>query len=92
MATLSLCLQPLPQQFSKEMVIAVPTPLVVQGTMKEVGMFEIFRVFCPKQWPRIRTAAQRATMRSRMDVRNKKVWTVSVAAPGLLQPDSPVMK
>ena len=40
-------LQPLPQQFGKEMVIAVPTPLVVQGDDEEVGMFEIFQGFLP---------------------------------------------
>ena len=34
-------LQSLSQQFSKEMVIAVPTPLVVQGDNEQVGVFEM---------------------------------------------------
>ena len=33
------------------MVITVPTPLVVQGDEKEVGMFEVFQGFLPgKRW------------------------------------------
>src|SRR5260221_538933 len=35
--------QSLPQQIRKEMMIAVPTPLVVQGDDEQVGMFEIFQ-------------------------------------------------
>ena len=34
--------QSLAQQIGKEMVITVPTPLVVQGDDEQVGMFEIF--------------------------------------------------
>ena len=36
-------MQPLAQQFGKEMVITVPAPLVVQGDDEEVGVFEIFQ-------------------------------------------------
>src|SRR5262245_4428854 len=32
----------LPQQIGKEMVIAVPTPLVVQGDDEQVGAFKLF--------------------------------------------------
>jgi hypothetical protein len=35
--------QALPQQISKEMMIAVPTPLVVQGDDEQVGGFERFQ-------------------------------------------------
>ncbi len=35
--------QPLAQQFSKKMMIAVPTPLVVQRDDEQVGVFEIFQ-------------------------------------------------
>ena len=35
--------QPLSQQIGKEMVIAVPTPLVVQWDDEQVGLFEIFQ-------------------------------------------------
>ena len=35
------------QQPGKEMVVAVPTPLVVQGDDEQVGMFEIFQGFLP---------------------------------------------
>src|SRR6202011_4502453 len=37
----------LPQQLSEEMVIAVPTPLVVQRDEEQVGVFEIFQGFSP---------------------------------------------
>ena len=36
-------MQPLPQQFGKEVVIAVPAPLVVQGDDEKVGPLEILQ-------------------------------------------------
>ncbi len=40
-------MQSLSQQIGKEMVIAVPTPLVVKGDEEQVGAFEIFQDFSP---------------------------------------------
>src|SRR5436305_2114617 len=40
-------LQSLPQQICEEMVIAVPTPLVVQGDEEQVGAFEILEGCLP---------------------------------------------
>ena len=40
-------MQSLPQQISKEMVITIPAPLVVQGDDEQVGAFEIFQGFLP---------------------------------------------
>jgi hypothetical protein len=40
-------MQSLPQQISKEMVIAIPTPLVVQGYKEQVGLLEIFQGILP---------------------------------------------
>ena len=40
-------MQSLPQQIGKEMVIAVPAPLVIQGDDEQVGVFEIFQGFLP---------------------------------------------
>src|SRR5450759_1703156 len=41
-------LQSLSQQISEEMVIAVPTPLVVQGDEEQVGVFDILEGFLPR--------------------------------------------
>src|SRR5437660_7967647 len=40
-------LQSLSQQISKEMVIAVPASLVIQGDEEQVGVFEIFQGCLP---------------------------------------------
>src|SRR6266487_724242 len=40
-------LQSLSQQISEEMVIAVPTPLVVQGDEEQVGVFDMLEGFLP---------------------------------------------
>ena len=40
-------MESLPQQISEEMVIAVPTPLVVQRDDEQVGAFEIFQGCLP---------------------------------------------
>jgi hypothetical protein len=34
-------MQPLSQQVSEEMMIAVPTALIIQGNEEQVGVFEI---------------------------------------------------
>ena len=41
-------MQSLAQQISKEMVIAVPAPLIVQGDEEQVGVFEIFQGCLPR--------------------------------------------
>src|SRR5438034_6114776 len=40
-------MQSLSQQISEEMVIAVPTPLVVQGDEEQVGVFDILEGCLP---------------------------------------------
>src|SRR6266540_2279063 len=40
--------QSLPQQIGKEMMITVPTPLVVQGVDKQISAFEIFEGCLPR--------------------------------------------
>ena len=39
--------QSLPQQLSKQMMIAVPTPLLVQGDEEQVGVLDVFQGFLP---------------------------------------------
>ena len=81
-----LLVQSLPQQISKEMVIAVPTPLVVQRDDEQVGAFEVLQGFLPgsrgggrsaplcRPVPTEQTTSQRGPhRRSRIDVRSKKV-------------------
>ena len=71
--------QALAQQIAKEMVIAVPAPLVIQRDDEQVGAFEIFQGFLPgSRRSQRRTASHSGPhRRSRMDVRSKKVWTLS---------------
>src|SRR5687767_4858745 len=44
-------MESLPQQISEEMVIAVPTPLVVQRNDEQVGPLEILESFLPGSRP-----------------------------------------
>src|SRR5881227_4097116 len=49
-------LQSLSQQISEEMVIAVPTPLVVQGNEEQVGVFDILEGFLSRKSTRLNSS------------------------------------
>ena len=77
--------QSLAQQVGKEMVIAIPTPLLVQGDDEQIGAFQHFQgrlaVLAGRSSRcglRCHAASHKEPVsRSRMAVCSKKVWTLS---------------
>jgi hypothetical protein len=80
-------LQSLPQQLGKQMVIAIPAPLVVQRDDEQVGALEVGQgpvltgTCCSPASPCTTASHRGPHMRSRMAVRSKKVWTLSDCCP-----------
>ena len=77
-------MQSLPQQFGKEMVIAVPTPLVIQRDNEQVGVFEIFQGFLPGSRRRTQNSV---TQRAAHAVKDGCAQQKSLDAFGLLLQD-----
>src|SRR5688572_23868964 len=70
--------QSLSQQITKEVVIAIPAPLVIQRDDEEIDAFEIFQGGLPGSTGLRSTASQSGPhRRSRMEVRSKNVWTLA---------------
>ena len=76
--------QPFAKQISKEMVIAVPAPLVVLGDDEQVGVFEIFQGCLPgNRW----VEQNGITKRSAHAVEDGSAQQESLDAFGLLLQD-----
>ena len=81
----------MPQNIGKEMVIAIPMPLVIQGDDEQVGVFEIFQGFLPGSRGVQQNSVTQGAAQAVEDgcVQQESLECFQTAVAGLLRPDSP---